>query len=115
MSCCCENPLDIGCFCVATGFILDFAAPLSGLTYKLVFGFHMTFIPLLSEPTVAGQPVQFDTSGLNPFYAYVGKLYDENGELVPLFDADGLEYDCFKIQPQTFGGAGKSIPLTLNI
>jgi hypothetical protein len=115
MSCCCENPLDIGCFCVATGFILDFAAPLSGLTYKLVFGFHMTFIPLSSEPTVTGQPVQFDTSGLNPFYTYIGKLYDENGELVPLFDADGLEYDCFKIQPQTFGGAGKSIPLTLNI
>lgn len=115
MSCCCNNVLNVGCFCVGLGFALDFAAPADGLIYTLILGFHQVQIRLESEPTVTGEAVQFLTNALNPFYGYEGKLYDDNGDFAPLYDADGNLYDCIAIKPQAQGFAGKSIPLTLTI
>lgn len=113
MSCCCENPLNIGCFCVGKGLTLNFLAPADGLIYTLNFRYLSAYIAIYSEPTIMGEPVVFNTEGLNPFFTYVGELLDENDEQVILYDADGGAYDCIKISPRTQGKKGQSIDLFL--
>lgn len=115
MSCCCNSVLYIGCFCKNNGLTLDFAAPADGETYRLSLQYHQSFVAVLSDETVAGEPVFFNLSTLNPFYEYRGQLLDANGDAVILYDADSVAYDCLQFKPQTGGKNGKSIPLTLTI
>lgn len=109
MSCCCENPLIVGCFCVGRGFVLSFDAPADGLIYTLSLEYNGAYIELYSEPTNIGQPVYFDTAMvINPFYDYTGTLVDENGDEVLLYGADGDIFDCVQISPRTGGKKGVS-------
>lgn len=94
---------------------MDFAAPADGETYRLSLQYHQSFVAVLSDETVAGEPVFFNLSTLNPFYEYRGQLLDANGDAVILYDADSVAYDCLQFKPQTGGKNGKSIPLTLTI
>lgn len=92
---------------------MNFAAPIDGAVYKLVVDYYNSKHQITSDPTVQGDPVFFDTAALNVTYTYTAQLINENGDLMLLYDADGIGYDCIRFQPQAYGISGKTQSLTI--
>lgn len=105
----CTSTLDLGCLQHCDTLTVHADIAYSG-TATLHTTFNGNMVVQTFEVT-SGEDLEVPMSGLNENYEYVIQFRDEDGELIPIFDADhggqghghdgddhgGHEYDCIKI------------------
>ncbi len=76
-------------------FTVPYVANVSGQSYTFIAPYQRGQIEIQTT-SVSGQKLAFQTEKLNPFYRYIGKVYDNQGnEIVATIGSDS--YNCFLI------------------
>ena|ERR1700741_1617986 len=94
MSCCCEDPYDLGCLDACKPLDTGIVAELDG-RYTLQYKFNGAQRSIKSDVITAGDNIEFNIKDLVPNYYYQARILDPEGNEVVLSYED-VPYDCLK-------------------